>query len=279
MSPQLHLQLYGVFPHIFSQHIRANGFRPVGFTSHGLELALFMATTLVGAAGLARARLRVLSISEWVTLSVLLIGVLFCRSLGALVAGISLLVVVRYCGSQLQATLVALLMFLVLLYPVSRNYDLFPTNALVAAATSVSPDRGQSIEFRFHHEDRLLEKANERLLFGWGVWGRNRVYNLETGRDESVTDGYWILELGSFGIVGFVSIFALLTMPACLAVRKWRSIAPGLEQTMVMTVAFVVVLRTVDLVPNAFITPLTLFLSGSLLGLDSPRLDKRTVYN
>jgi hypothetical protein len=94
-----------------------------------------------------------------------------------------------------------------------RSQDLFPTKSVVAAADYVSYDRAFSIDFRFENEDRLLAKASERPIFGWGGWGRNRVYDAETSSDVSVTDGAWIIELGQFGLTGFLSLFLLIVAP------------------------------------------------------------------
>ena len=57
----------------------------------------------------------------------------------------------------------------------------------------------------------MLERASERILFGWGRFGRSRVYN-EYGSDISVTDGRWIITLGQFGVVGFMGEFGLLAL-------------------------------------------------------------------
>ena len=83
----------------------------------------------------------------------------------------------------------------------------------------VSDDRARSLEFRFINEDRLLGRASERPLAGWGRFGRNRVYDEEGGYDVSVTDGRWIIVLGQFGILGFIAEFGLLT---CGHIRRNR---------------------------------------------------------
>ena len=271
LSPQLHANLYGVFPHNFLQHIRAGGFRPVGLTSHGLEFALFMATATVAMAGLARAKLRVVRVRAMALLPVMLMGLVFCRSLGPLIYGLLIPATIFLLSTRWQARVVAILIAVVLLYPLTRSRDLFPTETVVELANRLSPDRAQSVGFRFHHEDRLLDKANERPLLGWGGWGRNRIFDRETGRDESVTDGYWILELGRFGLVGFLSFFVLLTAPAYLVSRAWRRVPKGPGRIVLMTVVLLVVLRAVDLLPNAFLAPFTLYMAGTLLGLQLPR--------
>lgn len=49
-SPQLHNWIYGYFPHVFGQTMRAGGFRPVVFLENGLWCAFFAMTATVACA-------------------------------------------------------------------------------------------------------------------------------------------------------------------------------------------------------------------------------------
>jgi hypothetical protein len=62
MSPEIHMSLYGYFPHEFLQHLRAGGFRPVVLTGSGLECGLFVASALIAAVGLHKAGVRLLGL-------------------------------------------------------------------------------------------------------------------------------------------------------------------------------------------------------------------------
>ena len=67
----------------------------------------------------------------------------------------------------------------------------------------------------------------ERPVWGWGGWGRNRVFDT-SGRDVSVTDGMWVIYLGVYGLVGLVAWTALLLLPSYLfliryPVRSWAT--------------------------------------------------------
>lgn len=265
MSPQLHTTLYGYFPHTFAQHIRAGGFRPAGFTSHGLELALFIATAVIAAAGLWKAGFRILRVRAFLPFVVLLVSLVFCRSLGSLVYGILVSALLIATRTSVQARVAMVFSSVVLLYPMLRTQELFPTRPLVAAAEAVSADRAGSLQFRFRNEDFLLERARERIWFGWGTWGRNRVYDETTGDDRSPTDGYWIIEIGMFGVTGFLSFFCLLLAPVILAARRLRFVPKLPERIVVVTTMLLVLVRAVDLIPNSFPAPFTLFLAGSLM--------------
>ena len=107
--------------------------------------------------------------------------------------------VIRFAPPRLQLWLGVVLVSVALLYPTLRATDFFPTMYLVDTAASVSDDRAQSLKFRFDQEQQLLDHAWKRFSFGWGRFGRNRVYDEESGRDLSVTDGQWIITMGQFG--------------------------------------------------------------------------------
>ena len=47
ISPQFHILLYGYYPHDFSQAKRGFGYRPSVFMRHGLELAIYNASSVV----------------------------------------------------------------------------------------------------------------------------------------------------------------------------------------------------------------------------------------
>jgi hypothetical protein len=265
MSPQLHAMVYGYFPHDFIEHIRAGGFRPVVFTGSGLECGLFMASAMIAAVGLHQAKVRVLGMPTILPLILLYVGVALCLSLAPLLYATTAPLLLFTGSRAMQARVGTAIAAVVLLYPLLRSQDLFPTSALVSASEYVSGDRANSLQFRFDNEDDLLAKASQRPLFGWGGWGRNKVYDPETGQDLSVTDGAWIIELGQFGLTGFLSFFLLLLVPIVLVLRRSRLLPTGPPRALVMCLVFVLLVRTVDLVPNGFTTPYTMFLAGSLM--------------
>jgi hypothetical protein len=264
MSPQLHTTLYGYFPHDFIQHVRAGGFRPVVFTGSGLECALFMATTVIAAVGLAQAQVKIFGLPPILTVLALFVGLVSCISLGPLLYGLLVPALMLSTKVTVQARVSLVLSFVIVFYPLLRSQDLFPTEVFVSTAESVSKDRASSLNFRFRNEDLLLERARDRLLFGWGSWSRSHVFDASTGKDESVTDGYWIIELGSFGLVGFLSFFSLLLAPLVLSARRMRSLPPGRPRQVVAVLILLVLVRAIDLIPNGFLAPITLFLAGSL---------------
>ncbi len=266
MSPQLHRVVYGFHQVHFGQAVRAGGWRPTVFASHGIDLSLFIATAAIAALGLARARIPLLRIPASPA-GVYLMGVLaICRSLGSLVYGVIFAPVVFFLKPRLQLRLAVLAALFVLLYPLLRTADVFPTDTMISAARSVSEARAQSLQTRFDHEERLLEKARERVVLGWGRWGRHRIYDERSGRDVSLTDGFWIVELGAFGLLRFASVFGLLLWPIFLAERNIWRIPSQRDRILFATVAVILTIRTVDLLPNAFLSSFAVFLAGGLHG-------------
>ena len=265
MSPQLHATVYGYFPHDFVEHMRGGRFRPVVFAGSGLECGLFMASAMISAVGLHQAKVRVLGMPTILPLIVLFVGVAACISLAPILYATTAPLLLLTASRSTQARVGFAISAIVLLYPLLRSQDLFPTSALVSASEYVSGDRANSLKFRFDNEDDLLAKASQRPLFGWGGWGRNKVYDPETGEDLSITDGAWIIELGEFGLTGFLSYFLLLVVPVVLVLRRSRLLPAGPPGALVMCLALLLLVRIVDLVPNGFTTPYTFFLAGSLM--------------
>lgn len=264
MSPQLNVMFYGFFPHSFGQHMRAGGFRPLVFLPHGLWLGIFMAMAALSACVLWRQALRDrIAATPWIAAAIwLALILLLSRSLGAAVLLVAMAPVILISPARVQMLVAAGLAALVLLFPMLRGADLVPTDGLVAVAERVDPRRAESLAFRFRHEDMLLAKAQEKPLTGWGGWGRNRIFDSVTGEDRSVTDGAWVITIGTSGWLGYLGRYGLLTLPIILlAFRRRETLAPATTG-----LAIVAAVGLIDLLPNATITPFTYLVGGALAG-------------
>ncbi|WP_207101604.1 hypothetical protein [Paracoccus shandongensis] len=261
-SPQLSRNIYGYFPHDWVQHVRAGGFRPVVFLSHGLWLAIFFCASFLAALSLWRSasggpRTRWLLASAWLFLTLVLAKGMGALAIGLLLGGMILLLPVR-----LQVIGTAVLALVLLIYPMLRGADLVPTETVLAWAERVDPGRAASLRYRLDNEDILLAKANQRPAFGWGGWGRNRVLN-EEGRDISVTDGYWVMAIGTRGWIGYLAQFGLLLAPMILMGLRWKTLA---LTPATAGLAMALTANMIDLIPNATLTPVTWLLAGALAG-------------
>lgn len=268
MSPQLHGMLYGYAPHAFIQHVRGSGYRPMVFMGHGLGVSMFLATAVLAAVGLWRARLPVWRGVPALPAAVYLMVVLvLSKSFAPVVYAIAGTAVLLLPGTRIRNAVSALLVSLVLLYPALRTLDWVPTDRMVESAAALSPDRANSLQFRFDNEGRMLERAHERIWFGWGTWGRNRVFDRDWGYDLTIVDGYWIVAVSSFGVIGFSIRFALAVIPVWLLAVGQARIRSRQSRTLLASLAVLLAFRAVDLIPNSDYTAMLLLYAGALAGL------------
>jgi hypothetical protein len=265
MSPQLHYWVYGSYSSDMGQAMRDGGFRPMVFMGHGLLAAFFMMTTAVAAAALWRTRVRVFELPSSTVTLYLSVTLFLCKSFGALLYALVLVPLVRFIKPRLQLRLALLLAITAMSYPMLRSFDLVPTRLILESASSVSVDRADSLNTRFEFEDMLLERASERFLFGWGRYGRSRLYS-EEGGDMTVSDGHWVITLGQFGLFGFLAEFGLLLIGVVRAAAAFRLLESAAEKVYLSALALILAVNVVDLIPNSGLIPWTWLLAGALLG-------------
>jgi len=264
MSPHLHYWVYGYQPAPFAMSKRGFGWRPMVFVGHGLSLAVFIVSALIAAVGLWRSRSRKLGAAY---LPAYFSGLLvLSSSLAATVYGLAAAAGAAFTSMRAQCLVLLVLCGLILSYPTTRARDWFPTAGLVTASASFSEARARSLAFRFDNEDILLEHSRKRPWFGWGAYGRDRVYHPVTGEDDVTTDGYWIIVLGQAGMVGFFCSFGLILWPVVQGARTALRRPINGETALVVAMAWIVALNALDLLPNAFLQSRTLFFAGALTG-------------
>ena len=199
-------------------------------------------------------------------ITIYLSGVLvLCKTLSALLYGTILVPLVRFATPKLQVKIAMAMVILALLYPTLRAADLIPTNAALDLTASVSADRARSLETRFKNERQLLDRAYERFFFGWGRFGRSRIYN-EYGGDESLTDGRWIITMGQFGFLGFLAEFGLLALPVFRAASALRFAPSAKDKIFLAALTLILAINMIDLIPNSSLRPWTWLLAGALFG-------------
>ncbi|MEP5729180.1 MAG: hypothetical protein ABJL67_07370 [Sulfitobacter sp.] len=266
LSPQMNVWTYGFFQHSFAQTIRAGGYRPIVFLPHGLWLALFVCTALMATAALTR---NTPAIERWKM--VMLVGYLavllvLCKSLAALAYGVVLTPFILFAPMKWQIRVAALFAFVAVAYPMLRNFQLVPLDAILAQAETLSADRAQSLGYRFDNEEQLLARAAEKPIFGWGGWGRSLIRDSETGQILSIPDGRWIIVFGTFGWLGYICEFGLLALPLIL---MWLYVRRGKDATLspyVAPLCLILGVTMIDMLLNATLTPLTWLTAGAILG-------------
>jgi hypothetical protein len=275
LSPQLSNWVYGYFPHSFAQTMRGAGYRPVVFMNHGLSVAMFLFSGLCAA--LTLRALRVTTRATYTWRSLLSLGILvLSRNLASLLYSGAAILVHLWTSTRTKARLALVLASFAAAYPVLRVSGAFPTADIGAFFRSYSETRADSLMFRFTNEDALLKRAMQRPVFGWGEWGRSRIFASwgESGdewagfRDMSVTDSAWIIWLGTFGFVGLAAHLALLVIPLFLFVRSHRTMRPQ-SQVLAGGLAVMVTLFCIDLLPNSASDFLPLVYSGALFAMST----------
>ncbi len=278
LSPQFSNWIYGYFPHSFAQMIRGTGYRPIVFMSHGLSVGMFMFAGLCAALALRRAGSTAPARYTLRSLVAMLV-VLLAKNLASVIYSGVAVVLLLWTSAGTKARAVLVLAILALAYPALRATDAFPTADIVAFFGKFSPERSGSLMYRFTNEDALLSRAMERPLYGWGGWGRSRVYTSwgepddpwAGVKDSSTTDGSWIIWLGASGIVGIAARFAMLVIPLFRFARNLGSM-PQTSQDLGACLAVMVGLLSIDLLPNSLWDLLPPLYAGALLTLSAPRL-------
>lgn len=279
LSPQLHVWIYGFFQHDFIQMMRQDGFRPIVFLYHGLWVAFFTMTTLLAAVALWRAAPPGGRTPFALASGYLAIMLVLCKSLGALSYGLVFAPIARFASQKAQIRLAVLLAMIALCYPLLRGGGLIPVEAMVDFAASIEQDRAASLLYRFDNENLLLDHASEKPLFGWGMWGRNQVYDPSDGKMLTVTDGRWIIVIGVYGWLGYIVEFGLLMLPLLLLNRGFRRLPPEKASPYVGPLALMLAINMIDLLPNATLIPFTWLLTGALLGHTEAIKEKRNAYS
>jgi hypothetical protein len=267
----LHVAVYGLDTgRDMAQSFRLGGYRAQVFMEHGLMLGVWMMSSCI--MGIVLWRMGIIKriwnqpIGLWVAL--LLITFITARSTGAynlFLIGSLALFIGWWFRNSLLIWLLAAGICCYLFFAASGN---FPNKQIIAAITPVFPEeRVQSLEFRFNNEEILGLKARQQPVFGWGGFGRNRVFN-EIGEDVSVTDSMWIIAFGIYGTFGLIALTTSILLPVlafCIRypARMWSNpnVAPA------AALAICVCLYMLDSVLNAMVNPIFMLAAGGLAGI------------
>ena len=267
MSPQLHSNIYGFFPHEFRQQIRNGGFRPVVFLGHGLTVSAFMVSAAISACVLMRQEpnFKYKSIPIKPALAILLIGIALCKSLGGVFIVTFVLTAVLFLSKNRQVSIALIISLILINYPLIRDAATPALDKFALLIEAKNPDRAQSLSYRFNMEAMILEQSNLKALTGWGGFGRNFVHDMY-GNSISVPDGYWILLFSMFGWLGYISIYGLLTFTIFKLRQHVKKQKDKNEQPYAIGIAMVLTATMIDVIPNSSFSNMTMLLAGSLAG-------------
>lgn len=267
MSPQLHVFVYGSFPHSFLQHARWGFFRPILCFEHALALGTFFAWTALVALAMWWQRT---SWAPWglprsTLLVMILIGLLTSMSFGPwgmFAMGVGVLVLCRWWRSSGPLLIPV---FLAASWMGTRYLALDDMSWLTSEVAKLSADRAQSLQYRINAERLLVDHARKRALFGWGTWGRNRVVD-EHGF-EPATDGLWVVIVGTSGLVGLISFYLWWCWPIFMN----RAAPPPVRRDpVVQSLQASLGLLAVNFVFNGFVSPVLTLMCGALINVMRP---------
>ena len=270
LSPQLHHWVYGFHAHEFQQSIRAVGYRPTVFMQHGLMVGMWMAGGALAGLILWRWDGSVKTVLGWplkTLVCLVLMTSVACQSLGAIIMLGGGFLVISLCRKFRTGTPLALIVLLPIVSIALKAGGLGTGQAIVDLVSEVSEERAASFEFRVLNEEMLVDKALEQPIFGWGGWGRSRIYD-DLGNDISVTDSYWIIIFGKTGIFGLIMFALVMATPVISFVRNyparlWREPAIARAVPLVALLA----LYFADCMVNDMKSPLYILIAGTISNL------------
>ncbi|MCA3004289.1 MAG: O-antigen ligase domain-containing protein [bacterium] len=283
MSPQLHNWIYGYHQHFFGQSRRGDAWRPTVFMQHGLMVSVWMSTAALLAAWLAWTRSvpTLFRLPMWLWAIVLLITAALCRSTGAtllMIGGAGLLAATWLLRTRL---LLVVLISIPITYAGLRTLGNWDARQLDAAISAVFPEeRAGSLRIRLDSETQTW-----MLLRGSETFGRGRFDFLEVKASEDfgrgiIPDGYWVIVLGIYGLVGLSIFFAMLILPPLTALLAIP--APALRSPAIAAVvglSTVLVLYVVDCLSNAMLNPIFTMIAGGLVSVAATlRLARRQAF-
>lgn len=267
MSPLLQTWIYGARPGgSFEQILRGGGFRPEVFMPHGLAVAIFMTMAVFSAFTLAKLRQRFHGIS-WRPLAIgLLVILVLCKSTGTIAYAALIVPLLVFGKPRRQMRVATLLAGLFLFYPLLREANLVPTEAILSAAESLAgPERAESLGTRLHSEEALLFHMKGKMAFGWGGYGRSTVYS-DYGQPQSIFDGFWITMLCHRGVIFLTALSLAFGWPVVKAGRRLARVADKDDRTILCGLSLMMGVGLLDLVPNAMLINYPLLLAGAITG-------------
>lgn len=218
MSPQLHTQVYGYFPHVFAQAAPRMGlWRPVVFFGHPLYLARFYAFAAFLALLPMRPDLKKLS-SQFGPIVFLapLLGLLITQSVGpymmfALLCGLYLVISVQPRVAFVPAAGAVLWVTMIF-----AGYQ--PMYGVVRIFEMISPARAHSLQYRLDALQEYRGNIVRKPLFGHGGWKAGRI-------EGRATDSAALIHSLRYGFVGAGIIYgwwlcALVTLVALLNITR-----------------------------------------------------------
>jgi hypothetical protein len=290
MSPQLHRMVYGHFQHDFSQTQRWGGWRPMVFMQSGIALGMWMCVaTMIGIWLWVRKTVtHIWNVPMGLLVFVLLVVTVLCKSLSSLLfmgMGLGVLFWIMFLRNALPLYVLVAIAPIYMYIRASGTWD--GQNLIDAAQKSFGEERAQSLETRIVAENRLTAKAMDPSehdpWYGFGKWSPYLTYapwrvghmveklnpdtreTLKYFKDDSPTDGMWVITLGTFGLVGLISATVTIQLPVLLARKRLPlSVWTHPLGAPVAVLAVTLALHMLDNLLNAMLNPIFVLAIGGI---------------
>jgi hypothetical protein len=265
MSPQLHNMVYGYHATDFIQSMRGDGFRASVLVGHGLPLAFWISTAAIAAMSLHKNKTKVLNFSALSAVLFLVIVLILSKTWAAFF-NITLGAIFIYMLSPSKQVKFALVLSsLIMFYPVTKIVGAFPDKEIIQTIAEYNVERADSMKTRYVNEEQLLNHALERPFFGWSGYGRNRIFD-QTGKDITITDGMWIVQMGIYGVFGFIFYYLFLLTVLYQASKSLKYIDSPNERVYFSMLSLLLAICIIDSIPNTSMVATNWLLAGALMG-------------
>jgi tetratricopeptide (TPR) repeat protein len=277
MSPRLLSMVYGFGTW---EGTRYGGYRPRVFFSTAIEFGLWMnCVTLLAWWHWRTGQLkRLLGFSGGAVFGAILITTIACRATSAMALNLLGFGALWYSWRTKTKRLMWVLLLIGPLYYTVRMTNVWSgAHAVELSRVLVNAERAQSLEYRLEMEDLYIVKVKQRLLLGWGGWGRNNVYDSQLNyRCVTVLDGRWVGALGNFGLLGLASMTAALLLPTMLLVKRYP-VTQWDQPSVVSATGFALILNVyvLDGLINGMLNLLYVIAAGGLVNVVTARSSQR----
>ena len=263
-SPIFHTIVYGYYPHDLSQAVRWGGYRAQGFLLHGLllgriQLVVFMCAIAMYVGGEKKSwRYDPVNFLRF-----MVVVVIFTKSAGVTLFMILLGPLTLFTSVKTQARTLIFISLMVFSYPYIRAFKLLDIDTVVKFVEGYSPERAESLAYRFRNERELSARAREKLYFGWGGYMRAHIWDMEFGINRSVVDGYWVGRFGTQGIFGLIGPFSLMLFPVIRVARNYHKLRRKEDQKMLLAISCISLIYGMECIPNAIFSNIPFVMAGA----------------
>lgn len=269
-SPILHNRVYGYFQHPdFMQARRWGGWRPRVFFYHGLFLSKFLLGCTFCALAMWKGKEKkswgypsktVFWVSFWLTF--------YSKSTSIILYMFIFTFLALKTKMKTRIRVMVVLSAFTLFYPYARATNLVDVDAIIKEIEKLSPERAESLAFRFRNESEVAAKARKKSVwFGWGGWSRGDIWDVKVGRNLTILDGYWLIRFSTKGIFGLAGPFLVMLLPVWLVAKRYKKIPWEEDREMVVILAAFPLVYAMECLPNSISTNIPFFISGAVWGV------------